>query len=83
MSPVGVKIDKIREPYMAPGTPRFKDLSPPPHDPTEVIGDVELPFWVQREGLSWADPDEMFLEDAKDVITVTDKRIFWEMVRVR
>eukprot|EP01041_Mallomonas_annulata_P007489 gene7489-15328_t len=46
-----------------------------------VIGDVSEPFWVQRPGQRWSDPDELFLSDMRNKITVTDKNTFWEMLR--
>lgn len=45
------------------------------------IGDVSEPFWIQKEGQSWMDPDENYILSSKKFITVTDKRIFWEMAR--
>ena len=82
MSPVGgVKLEKSREAYLYPSTPKMKDRSPT-SDTTEVIGDVELPFWVQKEGATWIDPDDEFILEAKRFLTLTDKRIFWEMSRV-
>ena len=51
--------------------------------PPAVIGDVAEPFWVQpiQENAAWCDPDELFLQHAKQLITHTDKRMFWEMAR--
>lgn len=48
-----------------------------------VVGDVAEPFWVQavQENSAWTDPDELFLLNAKHVITDSDKRMFWEMAR--
>lgn len=48
-----------------------------------IIGDVAEPFWVQgvKEGSLWADPDELFVNDSKRLISTTDRRIFWEMAR--
>lgn len=61
---------------------------PPHHDhtsrsPPHVVGDVAEPFWVQavEENSVWCDPDELFLIHAKRKITLTDKRMFWEMAR--
>lgn len=62
---------------------------PPPHhdhtsrSPPHVVGDVAEPFWVQslQEHSVWCDPDELFLTNAKRKITLTDKRMFWEMAR--
>lgn len=47
------------------------------------VGDVGEPFWCQnaKEGACWCEPDEIFLTEAKKLITLTDKRIFWEMIR--
>ena len=50
---------------------------------TDVVGDAELPFWVQKENSQWMDPDEFFIFEARAVISLTDRRIFWEMTRVR
>lgn len=51
--------------------------------PPTVIGDVAEPFWVQstQENSMWCDPDEFFLTSVKRKITITDKRMFWEMAR--
>ncbi len=51
--------------------------------PPPVIGDVAEPFWVQspQENSVWCDPDELFLLHVKRKITLTDKRMFWEMAR--
>lgn len=48
-----------------------------------VIGDISEPFWVQnkKEGSVWSDPDDLFLIEAKKLISSTDKRVFWEMAR--
>lgn len=55
----------------------------PPRSPPAVIGDVAEPFWVQspQENSVWCDPDELFLLHVKRKITLTDKRMFWEMAR--
>lgn len=47
------------------------------------IGDIGEPFWIQatHEGASWMDADDYFISEAKRLITVTDKRVFWEMIR--
>ena len=83
MSPVGgVRLEKGKDSYLYPSTPKMKDTVATP-EATDVIGDVELPFWVQKEGASWIDPDDEFILEAKGYITLTDKRIFWEMARVR
>lgn len=81
MSPIGVKLEKNRDAYLYPSTPKLKDPTTTT-EATEVIGDVDLPFWVQKGGSSWTDPDEEFIHEAKGFITLTDKRIFWEMIRV-
>jgi hypothetical protein len=51
----------------------------------QIVGDVTEPFWVQSttnsEYSQWADPDDLFNSDSKRLITLTDKRIFWEMAR--
>lgn len=49
---------------------------------TAVIGDVSEPFWVQRVGEKWQDPDELFLTDMKTKVSESDKQKFWEMVQV-
>jgi hypothetical protein len=52
--------------------------------PTQIfIGDIGEPFWIQatHEGASWMDADDYFLFEAKRLITTTDKRVFWEMIR--
>lgn len=48
-----------------------------------MIGDVSEPFWVQKavEGSVWCEPDELFMNESKRLISVTDKRVFWEMAR--
>lgn len=48
------------------------------------IGDIGEPFWVQanKDGASWCDPDDIFLIEAKKWISITDKRIFWEMLQI-
>jgi hypothetical protein len=50
----------------------------------QVMGDISEPFWVQStiEGSMWSDPDELCLIETKRLITLTDKRIFWEMVYI-
>lgn len=49
----------------------------------QIIGDVAEPFWVQepQDMAVWCDPDELFAQEAKKWLTVTDKRIFWEMAK--
>lgn len=50
----------------------------------QIVGDVAEPFWVQSttaELAQWYDPDELFSNEAKKLLTITDKRIFWEMAR--
>ena len=82
MSPVGgVRLEKSKDSYLYPSTPKMKDVVATP-EATEVIGDVELPSWIQNGGASWMDPDDEFILGAKGFITLTDKRIFWEMARV-
>lgn len=60
-------------------------LQPPDsaRSPPVVIGDIAEPFWVQpmTENAVWCDPDELFLISVKRKITLTDKRMFWEMAR--
>jgi len=34
-----------------------------------------------REGSAWCDPDDLFMMEAKRFLTLTDKRVFWEMAR--
>lgn len=48
-----------------------------------IMGDISEPFWVQppSPGALWSDPDELFLDFARDKITVADKIMFWEMAR--
>ena len=55
----------------------------PPRSPPPVVGDVAEPFWVQspQENSVWCDPDELFLLHVKRKVTLTDKRMFWEMAR--
>ena len=46
------------------------------------IGDVTEPFWVRKSDVSsWMEPDEMSMVELKKVLTSSDKRLFWEMVR--
>jgi hypothetical protein len=49
----------------------------------QIIGDVAEPFWVQepQDMAVWCDPDELFAQEAKKWLTVTDKRMFWEMAK--
>ena len=46
-----------------------------------IIGEVTEPFWVQKQGQQWLDPDELFLVEAKSKVTLSDKQLFWEMIR--
>jgi hypothetical protein len=82
-SPIGVKFDRSKDlrSAMSPLPTPKKELNAAT-DATEVVGDVELPFWVQRDGCPWMDPDDLFAGDSKTTITLTDKRMFWEMCRV-
>jgi hypothetical protein len=46
------------------------------------IGDVSEPFWVRKsDASSWMEPDEMSMIELKKVVTLNDKRLFWEMIR--
>ena len=67
---------------------------PPPHTQSQlIVGDVAEPFWVQPAqskshahtavtgAAVWADPDELFMADARRLLSSTDRRLFWEMVR--
>lgn len=46
------------------------------------IGEISEPFWVQRDGnSSWMEPDELYQLEIKDKLSITDKRMFWEMSR--
>ncbi len=48
------------------------------------IGEITEPFWVQNQVCDppvWCEPDEVFLQEAKKLISITDKRVFWEMIR--
>lgn len=59
-------------------------MAPTARAASSVVGDIAEPFWVKSatvEGASWADPDELFLLQAPQLLTVTDKRMFWEMAR--
>lgn len=53
------------------------------NDPQIFVGDIGEPFLVQmsKEGSTWSEPDEIFVQDSKKLITMSDKRIFWEMIR--
>jgi hypothetical protein len=45
------------------------------------VGEITEPLWVYKEPHGWIDPDELFMIQTKKLITVTDKRVFWEMAR--
>ena len=49
------------------------------------IGEITEPFWVQNQitndSYNWCEPDDIFLNEAKKIISITDKRIFWEMIK--
>jgi len=75
-SKVRVAFDQGRDICLTPLTPISKDSNQP------NVGEVSEPFWVQKEdGCSWAEPDDIFQNAARKLVTITDKRVFWEMVR--
>lgn len=47
-----------------------------------IIGEISEPFWIQcTKDSPWMEPDELFYNEAKRLISSNDKRVFWEMVR--
>ena len=49
------------------------------------IGDIGEPFWIQdinKDNSVWIEPDDLFINSIKKLITVTDKRVFWEMIKM-
>jgi len=48
----------------------------------QLVADVAEPIWLKadKEGACWQEPDEVFA-NSKPVVSVTDRRLFWEMAR--
>lgn len=57
-------------------------LNSPPAAPKQIIADVCEPIWVRqdKDGAAWMEPDEYCCYN-KPIISVTDRRLFWEMAR--
>ena len=48
----------------------------------QIVADVSEPVWVRvdKEGCVWQEPDDTYATN-RQVVTVTDRRLFWEMSR--
>ena len=61
------------------GTPNYNTGN---RDP--FIGEISETFWVQNHHIeppTWCEPEELFVMEVKKIISITDKRVFWEMVK--
>lgn len=48
------------------------------------VGEISEPFWIQHSHFDppvWSEPDDVFLQDAKKIVSAQDKRVFWEMIQ--
>ena len=64
------------------GSPRCSSPKQGQKSSKQIVADVAEPIWLKadKEGACWQEPDEVFA-NSKPVVSVTDRRLFWEMAR--